>query len=62
MEQEEHKEESKEEKMSPEMCVKAGKCMMADMMAKMKPSKDEYKEMSDEEKDKADEKEVMGKE
>lgn len=51
---EKHKEMPKEEKMSPEMCVKAGKCMMADMMAKMKPSKDEYDKMSDEEKEEYD--------
>jgi hypothetical protein len=53
-----------EEKMSPEMCVKAGKCMMKEMMDKMGEvaSKDEYDNMPDEEKDKADEEEVMGKE
>jgi len=51
-----------EEKMTPETCVKAGKCLMKEMMEKMKPSEDEYKNMSDEDKDKTDEKEVMEKE
>ena len=50
---------SKEKKMSPEMCVKAGKCMMADLMKKM--SSEEYRELPEEEKDKVDEKEVMEK-
>mgnify|MGYP001600942876 CR=1 FL=1 len=55
-------EHAEKETMSPEMCVKMGKCMMKEMMDKMEDmsSKDEYKEMSDEKKDKADEKEVMG--
>lgn len=60
MEHEEHKDMTEKEEISPEMCVKMHKCMMADMMDKMKP-KDEYDNMSDEDKDKADEKEVMGK-
>lgn len=49
--------------MSPEMCVKAGKCMMKEMMDKMQsmPEKDEYMQMSDEDKDKMDEKDVMEK-
>lgn len=49
------------EEMSPDMCAKAGKCMMKEMMDKMKnkPSESEYKKLSDEEKDRTDEKEVM---
>lgn len=52
------------EKTSPETCVKAGKCMMKEMINKMQniASEDEYKNMSSEEKDKADEKEVLGEE
>jgi len=47
------------EKVSPESCVKAGKCLMKDLMNKM--SGEEYKNLPDEEKDKTDEAEVMGK-
>ena len=36
------------EKISPETCVKNCKCMMADMMEKMKPSLEDYKKMSEE--------------
>jgi len=54
--------EKDKKEMSPAMCAKAGKCMMAEMMDKMKiPPKDEYMEMSNEDKDKTDEKEVMEK-
>uniref|UniRef100_A0A6M3IW35 Uncharacterized protein n=1 Tax=viral metagenome TaxID=1070528 RepID=A0A6M3IW35_9ZZZZ len=53
-----------EEKMSPQSCMDAGKCLMADMMNKMKtmPPKDEYDKLSEDEKDKIDEKDVMDKE
>ena len=53
-----------EEKMSPQSCMDSGKCLMADMMAKMKaiPPKDEYDKLSEDEKDKIDEKDVMEKE
>ena len=56
MEHEEH-EDMPKEKMSPEMCVKAGKCMLADMVKQM--SREEYLNKPDEEKDKIDEEEVM---
>ena len=53
-------EEIKKENLSPDMCMKAGKCLMKEMMNKM--SREDYLKLSDEEKDKTDEKEVMGKE
>jgi len=51
----------KVEQMSPENCVKAGKCLLKDIIDKMKPTREEYLNKSDEEKDKIDEEEVMKK-
>ncbi len=53
-------ENKKEENLSPDMCVKAGKCLMKEMMNKM--SREDYLKLSDEDKDREDEKEVMKKE
>ena len=47
------------EETSPEMCVKAGKCMIKDLMDKMCMTEEEYLNKPDEEKDKIDEQEVM---
>ena len=50
-------EEVKKESLSPDMCVNAGKCLMKEMMNKM--TREDYLKLSDEEKDKEDEKEVL---
>jgi len=44
---------------TPEECVKAGKCLMHEGMRKMTVA--EYKNLSSEDKDKEDEKEVLEK-